>query len=659
MTRTVRRDRLRRVRLPVLGLTVAATVLALSPLAAAPGDPGGTTGVGAVLQSVRTLDGRGTNERDPALGQAGTPYLRLAPVGYADGVGAMATGPSARYISNRIFADGGQNVFSERDLSQWVWIWGQFLDHDVGLRDETPGEAAPIPFDPKDPLERFRSDEGAIDFTRTPAAPGTGSGTAPRAQINQISAYVDASTVYGLSPTRLDWLREGPVDGDPTNNKARLLLPDGFLPRPAARGNAISAPLMDLDGQLRAHPEQARIAGDVRANENMPLTLAQTLFAREHNRIVDALPASLGEEQKFQIARKVVGAEIQFITYAEFLPAVGVRLPRYTGYDPSVNPSLSNEFAAVGYRVHSMVHGIVNPSFRQGEYTAAQIAAFRRQGIGITSGNGVSTLNIPLTAMLGNPSLLGSVGVAKLSTEFAAGHQYRNEEQFDETLRSVLFKAPRPGLQNPPRCGDPVILTGCFTAVQDLAAVDVQRGRDHGMPSYNEMRRAFGLSPATSFPQITGERTEAFPDDPRITASDPIDDPQILDFVELRKIDGTAIDRNDRTAILEQAVQGTRRTTVAARLKAIYGTVDKVDAFVGMVSEPHLQGSDLGALQSRIWADQFRRLRDGDRFFFGNDPDLATIESRYGIGYKRSLADVIRSNSVARVQDDVFVIPRD
>ena len=49
--------------------------------------------------------------------------------------------------------------------------------------------------------------------------------------------------------------------------------------------------------------------------------------------------------------------------------------------------------------------------------------------------------------------------------------------------------------------------------------------------------------------------------------------------------------------------------------KAIYGSVDKVDAFVGMVSEPHLAGTELGPLQLAIWKRQFGVLEDGDRFF--------------------------------------------
>ena len=101
-----------------------------------------------VLTSVRTLDGSGSNVAHATWGQAGTPYVRLGPANYADGVGSMQVGPAPRRISNRVFNDVGQNLFSENKVSQWGWVWGQFIDHDIGLRDETPAEDAPIPFDP-------------------------------------------------------------------------------------------------------------------------------------------------------------------------------------------------------------------------------------------------------------------------------------------------------------------------------------------------------------------------------------------------------------------------------------------------------------------------------------------------------------------------------
>src|SRR5947207_3556901 len=70
---------------------------------------------------IRALDGSGNNLQHPAWGQASTPYLRLASTSYADGRGAPADGPSPRYVSNRIFNDVSQNIFSENAVSQWAW----------------------------------------------------------------------------------------------------------------------------------------------------------------------------------------------------------------------------------------------------------------------------------------------------------------------------------------------------------------------------------------------------------------------------------------------------------------------------------------------------------------------------------------------------------
>src|SRR5262249_54936291 len=158
------------------------------------------------------------------------------------------------------------NLFSENNVSQWGWAWGQFIDHDIGLRDETPAEEADMPYDKHDKLESFSNDVGSIAFARTPAAPGTGtSKNSPRQQINTLSSFIDGSQVYGVTNARLDWLREGSVDGDPTNNAATLLMsPGNYLPRATSRGSASTAPPMDLMGGLVATPSSAVEAGDVR-----------------------------------------------------------------------------------------------------------------------------------------------------------------------------------------------------------------------------------------------------------------------------------------------------------------------------------------------------------------------------------------------------------
>ncbi|MCU7731227.1 peroxidase, partial [Actinoplanes sp. KI2] len=351
------------------------------------------------------------------------------------------------------------------------------------------------------------NDLGSIGFVRSAPAPGTGV-TTPRQQVNSNNSYIDAWPVYGGTATRLDWLREGNADGNPANNNARLLLPNGYLPRATARGNASTSPPMEVDGILRANPDNRMVAGDVRANENLFLTATHTLFAREHNRIVAALPASLSEQDKFDIARKVIIAEQQYITYTQWLPAMGVPLPAYSGYRSGVNASLSNEFATVGYRAHSQIHGEMEVEADASRYTQAQLDAFRAQGLEVTVDGAEVTVVVPLNKGFFNPDLVPALGLGPLLEAVGGEAQYRNDEMIDNQLRSVLFQVPVTGN---PGCLDGPTLPQCFRGVTDLGAIDIERGRDHGMPSYNQLRQAYGLPARTSFTQITGETSAAFP----------------------------------------------------------------------------------------------------------------------------------------------------
>jgi len=160
-----------------------------------PHSPAGRLSMRAVFPNgVRTLDGSGNNLRQPEWGEVNTPYVRVGEASYADAIGAMVEGPDARYISNRVFNDTAQNLFSENGVTQWAFTWGQFLDHTFGLR-QAGTETAPLSFDATDPLEEFTNELGAIAFERTLAAPGTGV-SSPREQLNTVSAYIDAWAVY-------------------------------------------------------------------------------------------------------------------------------------------------------------------------------------------------------------------------------------------------------------------------------------------------------------------------------------------------------------------------------------------------------------------------------------------------------------------------------
>src|SRR3954452_16272835 len=122
---------------------------------------------GATFPS-RSLDGSGNNVAHPDWGKIGTQYSRVAPARYANGISTPVSGPSSRAISNRIYNDRAQNIFSENGVSRWGFVWGQFLDHTLGLRQEAGGESAPIAFDAADPFEEFTSDSSSMSFARTP-----------------------------------------------------------------------------------------------------------------------------------------------------------------------------------------------------------------------------------------------------------------------------------------------------------------------------------------------------------------------------------------------------------------------------------------------------------------------------------------------------------
>lgn len=611
---------------------------------------------------VLSLDGSYNNRADSKQGAANTPYRRIAPANYGDGVSSLIDAPNARYISNRIFADKAQNLFSENGVTQWAYNWGQFIDHSIGLR-ALGDEPLEIYFDSHDPLELFSNSAQNLRATRS-AADGTDL-QGPREQLNTVSSYIDAWAVYGGSDSRIEWLREGPVDADLSNNGAKLLLTeDDYLPRASERRDAATAPVMERMGRLQAIPDaddQVIVAGDMRANENIALTAVQTLFAREHNRIVDQLPSDWSEQRRFDVARMLVIATQQYITYEEFLPALGVQLTRARGYKPKVDASVSNEFATVGYRAHSMIHGEIEVAVSSDHYDDGQLALFESQGIEVDAEDDAVELAVPLNVAFGNPQLVTQIGVGPIALGLAGEPQYKNDETIDNQLRSVLFQLPNEGIEDPDACLDGPTLNQCFSLVSDLGMLDIVRGRDHGMPYYNEMRKAYGLPRIESFTALTGEQTDQFPiGDPLIESEPAIDDPQIMDYVQLQDVDGGLVALDSEEAESE-AVTGIRRSTLAARLRAIYGDVNRVEAFVGMVSEPHLPGSDMGALQHAMWRHEFESLRDGDANHYlwnWNLHRLSRTLKGLGLDWRQSLSDVVINNTnldVSSVRSNLFL----
>jgi hypothetical protein len=299
----------------------------------------------------------------------------------------------------------------------------------------------------------------------------------------------------------------------------------------------------------------------------------------------------------------------------------------------------------VAYRAHSMIHGEIEIETNASRYSSTTLNALRAQGVEVTVDGAEIAIAVPLGVGFFNPDLVQQIQLGPLLQGIGLEPEYKNEELIDNQLRSVLFKVP---VSSNPECLDGPTLPECFNGVVDLGAIDIQRGRDHGVGSYNQVRNAFGLPSKTSFTSITGESTESFP------AGLGINSPQCLEIVALFDING-----NPTTVEADNAVRMQRRCSTAAKLKAIYGSVSSVDAFTGMIAERHVTGTELGETQLAIFREQFQALRDGDRFFYANDPLQSFIRQNFGIDFRKTLAQVIAANSdipLADLNANVFEV---
>lgn len=403
---------------------------------------------------IRSIDGSGNNLAAPQLGAASTLFARAAPVDYGDGLSAPAGAhrPSARAISNIVCAQPGDRP-SATGASAMVFQWAQFLDHDLDLTDPA---SPPEPL----PIEVPGDDAVFAPGTQLPFARSDwlGGAATPREQRNSITTWIDASMVYGSDPVRAAALRT--LDGTGRLRTSRwVLLPFNDAGLPNAGG-----------------PDPSLfLAGDVRANEQIGLTALHVVFVREHNRIADELRRAepeLDGDAIYERARAIVGAEIQVITYEEFLPMVlgPGALPTYAGYDPSVDASIVNEFATVAFRFG---HSMVFPIFPR----------LKRNGTSIPDGP------LPLSGAFFAPHELDP-DAGKNVEPLLRGLANTRAQEVDvfvvDGLRNFLFGGPGAG-------------------GLDLPALNIQRARDHGIPGYNGLRVALGLAPAASFAEVSSD----------------------------------------------------------------------------------------------------------------------------------------------------------
>jgi hypothetical protein len=501
----------------------------------------------------RSIDGTGNHLKQLDFGAADTTLRRMTREDYGDSIASMAgTGrPSPREISNALCADTfpGPNGLGASDF---LWQWGQFVDHDIGLTEaQGPSEPMPIAVPAGDPsFDPANTGTETIDFNRSAYHPDTGDKQSdPRQQMNEITHFIDASNVYGSDEVRAAALRTNDGTG-------RLLLSaDDLLP-------------FNTEGFPNAGGPDPRLflAGDVRANEQVGLIAMHTVFAREHNRLAAEIAANdptLKGEEIYQEARRIVGALMQVITYEEFLPALlgPDALPAYPGYNENVNPSIYNEFSTAIYRFG---HSALSPTLLRLDEAL----------------NPIPEGNLALKDAFFRPDrVMNEGGIEPILRGLASQVCSSIDTELVDDVRNFLFGPPG---------------AGGF----DLASLNIQRGRDHGLCSYNETRAELGLATKGSFAEVS---------------SDP---------------------------------------DVQARLASVYANVDEIDLWVGTLAEDPVNGGHLGEVAFYVIKKQFRHLRDGDRYWYQamlTPEEILAVEST-------TLADVIRRNTSigAEISDDVF-----
>lgn len=519
-------------------------------------------GASAHAQS-RSIDGVGNNVAHPEWGATGQNLLR-GPSGahYSDGVSALAGAgrPSPRAVSNALFKQTG-SIPNRDGISDFIWTWGQFLDHDLSLT-EGANESVPVPVPLCDEyLDSLCTGTQRIPFHRSVYDPASGtSPTHPRQQFNEITGYLDGSNVYGSDAARATWLRT--LQGGKlkvTHTAYGDLLPynDGTQP------NAGSPEQPDLSTDLF-------VAGDIRANEQPTLAVMHTLFVREHNWQAERLAKEnpgFTDEQLYQAARRIVIAELQHITYNEFLKALlgAGALKADHGYEPNANAGIAQNFSTAGYRLgHTLLSPFILRLNEDGSPVAAGPLALRDAFFSAT------------------PPLLEQGGIEPFLRGAAAQKAQDLDRFIIEDVRSFLF--------GPPGAGG-----------LDLIALNLQRGRDHGLPDFNTVRGELGLKKYERFSQLT---------------SDP------------------------------QAAQA---------LEQLYGNINNIDLFAGLFVEQDVPGGIVGETLRAVLVDQFQRTRAGDRFWYERTlqgAELARVKST-------SLSDIIRRNTgIQNIQNDVFSVPQ-
>ncbi|XP_029431072.1 dual oxidase 2-like isoform X1 [Rhinatrema bivittatum] len=534
---------------------------------------------GAISWEVQRYDGWYNNLAHHSRGSVGSRHLRLLPAHYADGVYQALQEPqvpNSRSISN-VAMQGKSGLPSTKNRTVLGVFFGFHVFSEIMGPDRSgcPAEFLNIPVPTGDPMFDPKDTKNVVLlFQRNQWAPGTGqSPNNPRQQVNSVTAWIDGSSIYGSSHSWSDALRS--FSGGMLSSGSDPLFPkesDGRLPMWKAKD--VSTQQLGSKGIYNF--------GTARGNESPFVQAESIVWFRYHNYLAKKFSKEhpdWSDEELFQHSRKWVIATYQNIVLYEWLPVFAQgNASVYTGYKQYVDPGISPEFQAAAVQFTATM---VPP----GVYMRSKACSFR---------NVVDIANdkdhFPALRMCNsywnreNSNLKRPTDIDDLLLGMASQIAEKEDNVVVEDVRDYWYGSMK-------------------YSRTDFMAKAIQRGRDLGLSTYNNVREFFGLEPVRSWDKISP-----------------------WNITEV--IDGLA---------------------------ALYGNdISKLEFIPGIM----LENGGSGELFTAIILNQFERLRDGDRFWFENEKNGLFTKNEIAEIRDTRLRDVlvaVTSANATHMQQNVFV----
>ena len=601
------------------------------------------------VTGVRDLSGQNNNLGNPLFGAADTAFLRLTGPSYGAPelvipnqfqVNPIFAGLDARMISNTVGAQSADTPVQATGVNTLFMVFSQYFDH--GLTATPKGGSGTLIIG-EPGMGRAPGTDNPADLNRATVASLDANGVP--VHLNNTTAWIDQNQVYGSHSLVGTFLREADGSGgvgakvaagvpDPSNPQFDLLPTlralihshwenntrfdmdgttvrfqtyfAGLVSEAGVINAAMVKPLyenfmgsgqplfMDLNPFIS--PLDHLVGGDGRANENITLTALHTIWARNHNSHVDSLiQAGFAgtAEDLFQAAKIINDTEYQRVILTEFADTLlggmkGSGSHSHDQYFPNVDPGVSIEFAAGAYRVgHSLVGETVQILNALNQMEEMKLFdAF----LNPTDG-GEFTFPIEVLNERGYFPQPGytEIGVSSIVAGITAQAAEEVDSQVVDAVRNDLVRVSA-----------------------DLFAMNVARGRDMGLGTLNHVRESL-LNSQDPYVRESIDRGDI-----DLTPYVSWDDFQARNSLSQATID--KFKAADPDLVLNTDAAIAEFLTYNPNVELVNGNtvkgIDRVDMWVGGITEGHVNGGIVGSTFWVIIHEQLDRLQEADRFYY-------------------------------------------